>query len=99
MYKLKYISQILTADCEKHRERLNICGRRVRPEILSSKKYNDLFEAKYHNFSDDVERPLLAFIGTVYSSTFKDKNGEEIFDSSVKVGRIAEELLDLIQLI
>ena len=99
MYKLKYISQILTADCEKHRERLNICGRRVRPEILSSKKYNDLFEAKYHNFSDDVERPLLSFIGTVYSSTFKDKNGEEIFDSSVKVGRIAEELLDLIQLI
>ena len=99
MYKLRYISQILTADCEKHRERLNICGRRVRPEILSSKKYNDLFNAKYHNFSDDVERPLLAFIGTVYSSTFKDKNGNEIFDSSVKVGRIAEELLDLIQLI
>ena len=31
--------------------------------------------------------------------SFKDKNGEEIFDSSVKVGRIAEELLDLIQLI
>ena len=98
-HRLKYISQIIVSDCEKHRERLNICGRRVRPEILSSKKYNDIFNAKYQYFSEDVERPLLAFIGTVYSSTFKDKNGNEIFDSSVKVGRIAEELLDLIQLI
>ena len=95
----KYISQIIVADCEKHRERLNICGRRVRPEILSSKKFSDIFSAKFQFFSDDVERPLLSFIGTVYSSTFKDKNGEEIFDSSVKVGRIAEELLDLIQLV
>jgi len=98
-HKFVYLPQIITANCEKHKERTNICGKKVRPEILSSKKFKDLFASKYKNFSDDVERPFLAFIGTVYSSVFRDKDGNEIFDSSVKVAKIADEVLDLARLV
>ena len=94
-HKFKYLPQMLTAICEKHKERANICGKKVRPEILSSKKYKDLFESKFRNFGEEVEKPFLAFIGTTYSSIFKNDEGEEIFDSSIKVGKIAEELVDL----
>lgn len=97
--KYKYLPLILTANCEKHRERVNISGKRVRPEILTSKKYTDLVKEKYPNFAEEIEKPFLSFIGTIYSSTFKDDNGEEIFDSSVKVGKIAEEIVNLTKLI
>jgi hypothetical protein len=98
-HKYIYLPMILTANCEKHKERTNICGKKVRPEILSSKKYEDLFKAKYKNFSEDIEKPFLAFIGTTYSSVFKDKDGNEILDGDVKVSKIAEELLDLAYLV
>lgn len=97
-YKFKYLPLILTAKCEKHRERVNISGKKVRPEILNSKKYTELLESRYSNFTAEIEKPFLAFIGTVYSSVFKDENGNEIFDSSVKVGKIAEEIVDLSKL-
>ena len=97
-HKFIYLPLILTANCEKHRERVNISGKKVRPEILNSKKYTDLLKKKYENFSDEIEKPFLAFIGSVYSSVFKDEKGEEIFDSSVKVGKIAEEIVDLANL-
>jgi hypothetical protein len=97
--KYKYLPLILTANCEKHRERVNISGKKVRPEILSSKKYTDLIAEKYPNFSAEIEKPFLAFIGTVYSSVFKDNDGNEIFDSTVKVGKIAEEIVNLAKLI
>lgn len=98
-HKFVYLPQILTAKCEKHRERVNICGKKVRPEILKSKKFKELFDEKYKNFSEDVENPFLAFVGTTYSSVFLDDEGKEIFDSSVKVAKIAEEMLDLARLI
>ena len=98
-YKFIYLPQILTAKCEKHRERVSISGRKVKPEILNSKKYNDLIDSKYTNFKDEVEKPFLAFIATVYSSVFKDTNNEEIFDASVKVQKIAEEIIDLAALV
>ena len=98
-YKFIYLPQILTAKCEKHRERVNISGKKVRPEILNSKKYTDMIDAKYANFAEEIKGPFLAFIGTVYSSIFKDENGEEIFDSTVKVGKIAEEIVDLARLV
>ena len=94
-HKYRYLPIILTANCEKHRERVNISGKRVRPEILSSKKYNDLFNDRFGNFQDDIEKPFLALVGTTYSSVFKDNDGNELFDSSVKVAKIAEEILDL----
>ena len=97
--KFVYLPQMLTAICEKHKERANICGKKVRPEILMSKKYRELFESKYKNFEDEIEKPFLAFIGTTYSSIFKNEEGEEIFDSSVKVGKIAEEIVDLAYLV
>lgn len=97
-HKFIYLPLILTANCEKHRERVNISGKKVRPEILNSKKYTDLLSKKYTNFSDEIEKPFLAFIGSVYSSVFKNEKGEEIFDSSVKVGKIAEEVVDLANL-
>lgn len=98
-YKFIYLPQILTAKCEKHRERVSISGRKVKPEILKSKKYTDLVNSKYTNFKDDVEKPFLGFIATVYSSVFKDVNGEEIFDASIKVQKIAEEIIDLAALV
>ncbi len=97
--KYIYLPLILTAKCEKHRERINISGKKVRPEILNSKKYKELISEKYDNFSSEIEKPFLAFIGTVYSSVFKNENDEEIFDSTIKVGKIAQELVSLAKLI
>lgn len=98
-YKFIYLPQILNAKCEKHRERISISGKKVRPEILNSKKYLDMINSRYSNFAAEIEAPFLSFIGTVYSSVFKDDNGEEIFDSTVKVGKIAEEIVDLAKLV
>ena len=95
-HKYIYLPQILTAHCQKHKERINISGKKVRPEILSSKKYTDLIDMKYSNFKDEIEKPFLSFVATVYSSEFTDSEGNELFDSSVKVGKIAEEILQLI---
>lgn len=97
--KYVYLPLILTANCEKHRERVNISGKKVRPEILASKKYTDLIKEKYSNFADEIEKPFLSIIGTVYSSVFKDNDGNEIFDSTVKVGKIAEEIVNLAKLV
>jgi hypothetical protein len=97
--KFIYLPLILTSKCEKHRERINISGKKVRPEILNSKKYLDLLDSKYSNFAKEIEAPFLSIIGTVYSSVFKDSDGNEIFDSTVKVGKIAEEIVDLARLV
>jgi hypothetical protein len=97
--KYVYLPLILTSNCEKHRERVNISGKKVRPEILNSKKYKDIIAEKYPNFSEEIERPFLSIIGTIYSSVFKNENGEEIFDSTVKVGKIAEEIVNLMKLV
>ena len=99
VHKFILLPQILSARCEKHKERTNISGKRIRPLIQDSKKYKDLFEAKYRNFSEEIEKPLSAIIGTTYSSVFTDEEGEELFDSTVKVGKVADELLDLAFLI
>jgi hypothetical protein len=98
-HKFVYLPMILTATCEKHKERVSICGKKVRPEIMRSKKYSELFAMKYRNFSDLVDIPFLGIIGTTYSSEFKNEAGEELFNSSVKVPKIAEELIDLAYLI
>ena len=66
---------------------------------MRSKKYSELFAMKYRNFSDLVDIPFLGIIGTTYSSEFKNEAGEELFNSSVKVPKIAEELIDLAYLI
>jgi hypothetical protein len=98
-HKFTYLPQILISKCEKHKERTNISGKRIRPMIQDSKKYKELFDSKYKNFSEDIEKPLSAIIGTTYSSIFTDKDGKELFDSTVKVAKVADELLDLAYLI
>jgi hypothetical protein len=98
-HKFVILPQILSAHCEKHKERTNISGKRIRPLIQDSKKYRDLFAAKYSNFAEEVEKPLSAIIATTYSSVFTDNDGEELFDSTVKVGKVADELIDLAFLI
>jgi len=98
-HKFVLLPQILSAHCEKHKERTNISGKRIRPLIQDSKKYKELFAAKYNNFSEEVEKPLSAIIATTYSSVFTDNAGEELFDSTVKVGKVADELIDLAFLI
>lgn len=97
--KYIYIPKILTSECQKHRERCNISGKKIKPEILNSKKYKDLIHEKYPTFEEDAEKPFLSIIGTIYSSVFIDQDGNEIFDSSVKAGKIAEEIINLVGLI
>lgn len=97
--KFECLPKLLTAVCEKHKERVNICGKKVRPEILSSKDYKDLFKSKYVNFSEEIEKPFMSIIGTTYASVFKDYEGNEIFNGTVKVAKIANEMVDLAKLI
>ena len=97
--KFIYLPKILIYRCEKHKERSNICGKKVRPDILNSKKYRELFESKYVNFASEIERPFLSIIGTTYSSVFRDADGNDVFDGTVKVAKIAEEILDMAKLI
>jgi hypothetical protein len=98
-HKFKILPEILTANMKKHKERTNISGKRIRPMIQESKKYKELFTKKYINFEEEIEKPLSAIIGTVYSSVFTDFDGQELFDSTVKVGKVADELIDMISLI
>jgi hypothetical protein len=98
-HKFNLLPQILMAKCEKHKERTTISGKRVRSMIQGSKKYIQLFEMKYNSFSEEVEKPLSSIIASTYASIFTDYEGEEIFDSSVKVAKVADELINLAYLI
>lgn len=93
------LPKIMVATCEKHRERVGITGTKIKQKIEDARKYRDLFDKKYANFKEEIEKPLSAIIGTVYCSIFRDENGEELFDSSIKVGNVAEELVELAWLI
>ena len=42
---------------------------------------------------------LSSIIASTYASVFMDDDGEELFDSSVKVAKVADELVDLAYLI
>jgi len=98
-HKFTLLPLILNSDCKRHKERTQISGKRIRPLIHDSKKYKELFKNKYTNFSEEIEKPLSGIIGTVYSSVFVDNTGKELFDSTTKVSKIADELLDLVFLI
>ena len=43
-----------------------------------------------------IDKQLCSIIGTIYASDFKDENGEEPFDTTIKAGNIAEELVRLV---
>jgi hypothetical protein len=98
-HKFELLPQILVSNCEKHKERTGIAGKRIRPMIQESKKYSELFSTKYKNFVEEIAKPLSSIIATTYSSVFTNVKGEELFDSTVKVAKVADELLDLAFLI
>jgi hypothetical protein len=98
-HKFKILPEIIMANMKKHKERTNISGKRIRPLIQESKKYKELFTKKYINFEEEIEKPLSSIIGTVYSSVFTAFDGQELFDSTIKVGKVADELIDMISLI
>jgi hypothetical protein len=98
-HKFTILPEIIMANMKKHKERTNISGKRIRPLIQESKKYKELFTRKYINFEEEIEKPLSSIIGTVYSSVFTDFDGQELFDSTIKVGKVADELIDMISLI
>jgi len=98
-HKFTLLNQILLARCEKHRERVAITGTKIKENIVKTKSYEDLFKNKYSYFKEEIDKQLSAIISTVYCSIFKDENDNELFDSSIKVGNIAEELVALAYLI
>ena len=95
-HKFVLLTQILTSKCEKHRERVAITGTKIKQKIEESNRYKVLFDKKYVYFKDAIDKQLSAMIATIYCSIFKDKNNNELFDSSIKLGNIAEELVELI---
>ena len=51
---------------------------------------------KYIYFKDAIDKQISSLIATIYCSIFKDQQDNELFDSSIKIGNIAEELVELI---
>ena len=95
-HKFVLLTQILMSKCEKHRERVGITGTKIKQKIESSNKYKVLFEKKYNWFKDSIDKQLSSMIATIYCSIFKDQDDNELFDSSIKLGNIAEELVELV---
>lgn len=95
-HKFILLTQILLCTCEKQKERVGITGNRIKQQIESTKLYQDLFENKYMNFKQQIDKQLSSIIGTIYASVFKNEKGEEPFDATIKAGNIAEELVRLV---
>lgn len=94
------LPQLIMSKCEKQRDRVGITGTKITQKIKETKKYRDLFDTKYPNFQEEITKPLESIIGTIYCSTFKDADGNDLYDgANIKVGNIAEELVDLAWLI
>ncbi len=99
VHKLSLLSTVLTAKCTVHKEKAGITGLVIGQKIKNTKKYRSLFETKYPSFQKEIEKPIVSLIGTIYKSIFEDFDGNILFDSSVKVGNFAEELVELVWLI
>jgi hypothetical protein len=95
-HKFVLLTQILTSKCEKHRERVAITGTKIKQKIEESNRYKSLFEKKYIYFKENIDKQLSSMIATIYCSIFKDAQDNELFDSSIKIGNIAEELVELV---
>lgn len=95
--KLKFtiLPKLLISRCIKQRERTGITGIKIKEKIENSKKYKNLFETKFKNFKNEVSKPIQALIATIYSSSFVDLAGNDVVDTSTKIGNIAEELIEL----
>jgi len=95
--KLKFVllPKIIMSKCIKQRDRVTITGVKIKTKIEESRRYRDLLDIKFKDFKYDAERNIQSLISTIYSSTFVDENDEDIFDTSAKIGNVAEEVVDL----
>jgi hypothetical protein len=85
--------------CIKQRDRVTITGVKSKAKIEESRRYKDLLNIKFKEFQYDAERVIQSLISTIYSSTFIDTNGNDVFDTTAKIGNVAEEIVDLCYLI
>lgn len=97
--KFILLPKILLSKCIKQRDRTAITGVKIKSKIEESKRYKELMESKYKDFKFDVERNIQAMISTVYSSSFIDEKGNDVFESTAKIGNVAEEIVDLCYLV
>lgn len=97
--KFTVLPEIMVSKCDKQRERVGITGNKIREKIEDSKMYKELFSTKYGCFTDDAERPMASIISSVYLSVFKDDENKSVFDGSIKIGDVAEELVNLAHLV
>ena len=97
--KFVLLPKILLSNCIKQRDRTAITGVKIKSKIEESKRYKELMESKYKDFKYDVERNIQAMISTIYSSSFIDEKGNDVFESTAKIGNVAEEIVDLCYLV
>ena len=97
--KFVLLPKILLSNCIKQRDRTAITGVKIKSKIEESKRYKELMESKYKDFKCDVERNIQAMISTIYSSSFIDEKGNDVFESTAKIGNVAEEIVDLCYLV
>ena len=99
--KLKFVllPKIIMSKCIKQRDRVTITGVKSKAKIEESRRYKDLLNIKFKEFQYDAERVIQSLISTIYSSTFIDTNGNDVFDTTAKIGNVAEEIVDLCYLI
>lgn len=93
--KFILLPKIIMSKCIKQRDRTTITGVKIKSKIEDSRRYKELLDTKFKDFKFDVERNIQAMISTIYSSTFIDMNGNDVFESSAKIGNVAEEIVDL----
>lgn len=101
LMKQKFIllPKIIMSRCAKQRDRVAITGVKIKSKIEDSKRYKELMQTKYKAFKYDAERNIQSLISTIYSSTFIDDAGNDVFETSSKIGNVAEEIVDLCYLI
>lgn len=98
-HKFVLLTQILTAKVSKLRERVAITGTKIKMKFEASKKYQVLFDKKYDSFKELIDKQLCSLIATIYCTIFKDEADNELFDTSIKLNNIAEELVELVYIV
>ena len=94
--KCPTLALILKSKCVKIRDRQAITGVKIKGKIEGSKRWKELIDTKYKNFASEVKKPIESIISTVYASDFTDaETNEEVFDSNLKIGTVANELLEI----
>jgi hypothetical protein len=97
--KFVLLPKLLLSTCVKQRDRTTITGVKIKTKIEDSQRYKDLLNTKYKDFKSEIEKPIQSMISTIYNSSFIDDAGNDIFETSTKIGNVGEEIVDLCYLI